>query len=993
MAATCASPESTGIERRAATINASATRVGRVAVAAAALLVLTNGPVLLFSKSVLNRTTRWEDIAVWPFLVAAAVCGAALAAWNVLGTPNRPLETSERIAAAAAGWFTLAALASSLWSVDATATAWRSSIYIGMALLALAIARFDARDATATIGLVAGTAVVASLLLVVLRPDLGLGPNDYWKGVYTNRNSLAPLAAIGVLAGVRFVLVPGRLRRTAALGLTAGSAAALVGAGSRTAWAALMVAVAVCGLPLAYHWLAGRGSRRHAAAVTLAAAGVGAAGAVSALVAVWNVPTLSQRRTMWRLVWDRIFERPLGGYGFFTFWDIEELTQHVLLRRGSAHNSLVEVGLGLGLLGAVPFVVIVVLAARNAGLALWRRPGPDTWMWAALVAFLLVENVTESFVLWFSYSWVLLMAAALRPAPPEGSPVDLESTPSLRIPNVWRAATRRLAGPEPEPVGAPPAARPRGATGRLWSGWTAVALISLAVLALWLPDLSLPLGNSDEGRILGRFGLQGRNFWDLGPVESRFGAVMEPFISPEYDMAPRSEPSAAAITYGHHPPLQIFVTIASIGLLGDNLPALRIVAFFMGSATVVFMALLLRVRGMPWGPILVALVAMCSTGFFYVYARIGVGYSLLVASTAAVAWLRENDDPPTWAVAGAAGLAAVAAMQSWIAVAALGLLAPWLFAGTLARRRSLCASAASRATGDAPATTTMLDRLRSWLSEGWSRALAAILLGAAAGAAITAVWLLNATDLAELGERTAFRFGNDVSTAIEQRRFSFGEFLARQWTFASHELLAPIWLRALLLPALLAGLMDRRTRAPTLITLTLAATLTFGFQQGAWIHRLWNFPWLAPATIGLAALFDAGRRALRGRAARLRLPAGLLAAMVGLATLFAVITGPTRDFYLSDPADAGAILEEVRESHAPEVVWLTPGISTARWVSYYLDAPVFTLDEDRLDSVVPSDLVLVRSDRVPDYLPDDALRAPIAEGRAYLVIDGAMIVE
>ena len=977
---------------RTATTNASTARVSRVAVASAALLVLTNGPVLLFSKSVLDRTSRWEDLAVWPFLAGAAVCGAALALWDALIGPRRTLEASERIAAAAAVWFALACLCSSLWSVDAPATAWRSSIYVGMALLAWAIARLDARDAAATIGLVAGAAVAASLLVIVLRPDLGLGPNDYWKGVYTNRNSLAPLAAIGVLAGVRFVLVPGRLGRTAAVGLTAASAAALVGAGSRTAWVALMVAVAVCGLPAAYHWLAGRWSRRHAAAVTLAMAGTGAAGAIAALVAVWNVPTLSQRRTIWGLVWDRIVERPLGGYGFFTFWDVEEMTQHVLLRRGSAHNSLVEVGLGLGLLGAVPFVVIVVLAARNAGLALWRRPGPDTWMWAALVAFLLVENVTESFVLWFSYSWVLLMAAALRPAPPAGPAVDFGSSLPLRIPNVWRAAAKRLAGTEP--VGAPPTAGPRGATGRLRSGWTAVALISLVVLALWLPDLSLPLGNSDEGRILGRFGLQGRNFWDLGPVGSRFGAVMEPFISPEYDMAPRSEPSAAAVTYGHHPPLQIFVTIASIGLLGDNLPALRIVAFCMGSATVVFMALLLRVRGMPWGPILVALVAMCSTGFFYVYARIGVGYSLLLASTAAVAWLREKDDAPTWAVAGAGGLAVLAAMQSWIAVAALGLLAPWLFAGTLARRRSRCASAASRATDDAPAATpTTLDRLRSWLSEGWSPALAAILIGAAAGAAITAVWLLNATDLAELGDRTAFRFGNDVSTAIEQRRFSFGEFLARQWTFASHELLAPIWLRALLLPALLAGLIDRRTRAPTLITLTLAATLTFGFQQGAWIHRLWNFPWLAPATIGLAALFDAGRRALRGRAARLRLPAGLLAALVGAATLFAVITGPTRDFYLSDPADAGAILEEVRESHAPEVVWLTPGISTARWVSYYLDTPVFTLDEDRLDSVVPSDLVLVRSDRVPDYLPDEALRAPIAEAGAYLVIDGAMIVE
>ena len=431
----------------------------------AALLVLTNGPVLLFSKSVLDRTGRWEDLAVWPFLAAAAVTGAALAAWDLWESPpRRPAATSgtraapvapprgtqpggephrleqvglrmavgptiERIAAIAAGWFALAALASSLWSVDPAATAWRSSIYVGMALLAWAIARLDARAAAAAIGLVAAAAVGTSLVLVVLRPDLGLGPDGYWQGVYTNRNSLAPLAAIGVLAGVRFALAPGRGQRLVAVGLVVASTAALIGAGSRTAWVSLIAGLAVSSLPLIHHWAAERHGRGRAAMLTAAAAGTGAAAAVVWVVAVWDVPTLVQRRTMWSLVWDRILQRPLAGHGFFTFWDIEELTQHVLLRRGSAHNSLVEVGLGLGLLGAIPFVVIVVLAARNAGLALWRRPGADTWMWAALVAFLLVENVTESFVLWFSYSWVLLMAAALRPVPQTAPPTDPQPAP------------------------------------------------------------------------------------------------------------------------------------------------------------------------------------------------------------------------------------------------------------------------------------------------------------------------------------------------------------------------------------------------------------------------------------------------------------------------------------------------------------------------------------------------------------------------------------
>ena len=403
-------------------------RATRVVAAAVALLILTNGPVLLFSKSVLDRTGRWEDVAVWPFLAAAAACGAVLAAWDLLGAGSRGLESSERIAVVAAGWFALAAVASTGWSVDANATAWRSSIYVGMALLAWAVARLDARDTSVIITMVAGAAVTASLLLIVLRPDLGLGPDGYWKGVYTNRNSLAPLAGIGVIAGLRLVLAPGRLRRVAAAALMAASMASLAGAGSRTAWVALLAAIAVSALPVVRHWSERRWSPRSATALTLALFGAGAVGAAVALVAVWNVPTLSQRRTIWSLVWDRILEQPLHGYGFFTFWDIEELTQHVLLRRGSAHNSLVEVGLGLGLLGVLPFAAIVVLAAHNAGAAVWRRPAADTWMWAAVIAFLLVENVTESFVLWFSYSWVLLMTAALRPPPPKRPPLALGSS-------------------------------------------------------------------------------------------------------------------------------------------------------------------------------------------------------------------------------------------------------------------------------------------------------------------------------------------------------------------------------------------------------------------------------------------------------------------------------------------------------------------------------------------------------------------------------------
>lgn len=394
------------------------TRLLRVAPVAAVLIILTNGPVFLFSKSVVDRSGDWEDPAVWPFFVAAAIASAVLAA--ISRSHAEPLTGSQKAAAAAIAAYSAAALASVLWSVHPFATGWRAAVYAGLGLLAWVVARLDPEDLAATLWLVTAAAVVGSVVLVVLRPDLGLDSNDNWEGLYTNRNSLAPVAAIGVLAGIRYLAAGGRWGRVGGTALAALSVGAMAGAGSRTAWIALLIAAAAATSVTGFHWIRSRTSRVVAGSALAVVSALGAGGASVALAGLWDDPTFAQRRTMWSLVNDRVSQRPFGGYGFYAFWEEIELLDHALLRRGSAHNSLMEVALGLGLIGTVPFLVIVVLAARNAGLHLWRGGGADSWMWAAVVGFVLVENVTESFVLWFSYAWVLLMASALRRLPPAG---------------------------------------------------------------------------------------------------------------------------------------------------------------------------------------------------------------------------------------------------------------------------------------------------------------------------------------------------------------------------------------------------------------------------------------------------------------------------------------------------------------------------------------------------------------------------------------------
>ena len=388
--------------------------------------------------------------------------------------------------------------------------------------------------------------------------------------------------------------------------------------------------------------------------------------------------------------------------------------------------------------------------------------------------------------------------------------------------------------------------------------------------------------------------------------------------------------------------------MASVGLLGDNLVALRLAGFVMGAATVLFMAALLRGRGLEWGPILLALGAMAATGFFYIYGRLGVGFSLVVAATAVVAHLRDAPSPSRKLLAAGAAVVALAAMQSWIAMGAVGLLVLWLW--TVAGARS--------------------------------PALRWVAAGALAGAAVVAVWLLSGAGPADLSDQVANRTDTSVG--------GFGEFLSRQWRLAGD--FTPVWLRWLVAPALVAGLADRRTRMATAVTLAVAAAWTFGLRQGAWIHRLWNFPWLAPVTIGLAALGDAACRLVRGR---LALAAGALAAAVIAVTAFRVVTGPVRDAYLTDPAVAGSVVEAAGPDLSPDRFWVAGGITTPRWGSYYLNVPVWTLTQPRFPDLAPADLVLIRNDRPPVFLADRIPAGPvpgeIAEGRYRLIPARALI--
>ena len=96
------------------------------------------------------------------------------------------------------------------------------------------------------------------------QPDTGLDHRNFWQGLYTNRNSLAPLAAIRLLVGIRYMLAA----RAFGAGLIGACIVAMAGSGSRTSMQASALAVIPTTLPLGYRWLRNRYGSSPAALAT-----------------------------------------------------------------------------------------------------------------------------------------------------------------------------------------------------------------------------------------------------------------------------------------------------------------------------------------------------------------------------------------------------------------------------------------------------------------------------------------------------------------------------------------------------------------------------------------------------------------------------------------------------------------------------------------------------------------------------------------------------
>ncbi|MBB3916733.1 O-antigen ligase family protein [Rhizobium fabae] len=336
---------------------------------------------------------------------------------------------------------------STLWSIGPPTSLRRAIGLLFCVLLSYVLAiRFTPRQLLLLLFVTLGACIVLSVVMSVVSPSLANMPDGTMRGVFIHKNVLGWYASLMILVASA-VLIDGTLglRRTAFILLAAG-VICLASSGSMTATIATSVAYCLIG----FYSLLQRSSSIGRVVIVLFFVQLAVGILISlheflvpALEALGKDATLTGRVPLWELVDREISNRWMLGYGYQAFWTVDnpEAT-HIWLMLGwaapHAHNGYRDILLSFGIMGMVPFVMLILHAIRQ-GASLQCHDPQYGWLWLnVFTIMILVMNLTESIFFAQNDAIFILFAAAIIMFSLYAPVVSTSRSPS------WQAPTRGL---------------------------------------------------------------------------------------------------------------------------------------------------------------------------------------------------------------------------------------------------------------------------------------------------------------------------------------------------------------------------------------------------------------------------------------------------------------------------------------------------------------------------------------------------------------------
>ncbi|MGI8777617.1 MAG: hypothetical protein ACR2LJ_09595 [Acidimicrobiales bacterium] len=451
---------------------------------------------------------------------------------------------------------------------------------------------------------------------------------------------------------------------------------------------------------------------------------------------------------------------------------------------------------------------------------------------------------------------------------------------------------------------APDERRPRGRRPAL----LLLALAAVLFLGFAARTIPAPFGDSHDGRNAGVWASGGRSLLERGSIESRLGTR-----SPENGV------------YANHPPLLYVETALFEAVGGRSATTIRAPAWLGSLATLALLTALLLQRGLRPAAVGAAVVLVAATPMLLVYGSMldTPVTSLPFGLAVLLVWERARIGKRVpWPLA--SGLTAVAVLAGWQSLLLAALVGGWALVRLL--RRS------DRRTVDA-----------------------AFVGGAVVGGLLLVGWLL-------------WAFGGTLGPLLSQFRRRSGQDSPIRLDvlvgFVRQDTASMFGLAALLgVVGLVVAFADRRTRGLAAVAISVTLPYALVFRNAMMNHDYWNFWFLVPMAVGLAAAFDRLLR-VRGATPWRDVAVGTVAALFAFLLTVGLATRPDGSEWATlEGRRAGTAALSQRLDPGQLSAWYTGAVGKpAAWLGLATGRPAVVVpvaDLAALAAAYPHDLVLV----------------------------------
>lgn len=254
---------------------------------------------------------------------------------------------------------------------------------------------------------------------------------NYWIGIYFNRNSFAPPAALGFLAAgaLAWILIVRRPRFWAPLTVVLVDVMLLdLGLLIRSKSSTSIGAIGLFIFVWAFWTLVRQVQRKKLISARQMLQTVYPLFLFVMILLTWigfkfqknlfsffnNKLDFSGRTMLWRFSWDGFLDKPILGWGWFSAWNTPNFFHErefwwAISNTTWSHSAIMDVLLGGGVVGA-GLLVLAILWSGARQLERVQTQNAGQWTFAA-TWFVLAASTQESFIVGNHFMWLLLVAA------------------------------------------------------------------------------------------------------------------------------------------------------------------------------------------------------------------------------------------------------------------------------------------------------------------------------------------------------------------------------------------------------------------------------------------------------------------------------------------------------------------------------------------------------------------------------------------------------